>query len=565
MKKFSQLKFKKIDLEKIKSEFSSLVDEFKNSKTFEEQDKALTKIFKYSDELQTNMTIGEIRYTLDTRSKVNQKNQEMIDEVSPHISALFNSFEKELVKAKFIDDLKKKWGSYLFEMTKQSLECFDEKIIPELQEINRLSSEYTKLISSAQIDFHGEICNLSQLSKHTQSADRQERKEASKLFADFFNENNDKIGEIYDKMVKTRTKMAQKLGYKNFVELGYKNLGRMDYDAKMVEEYRNQIYRDLVPFTNKLFKENAKRIGVKNPQFYDFNISFLSGNPKPDGDKEFMVNQAQKMYHELSHETDVFFKFMRDYELLDLEAKPGKAGGGYMTYLAKYKAPFIFSNFNGTSGDVDVLTHEFGHAFQGYMSRNIKCPNYRSPTLEACEIHSMSMEFITYPWMSLFFGKNEEKYRYCHLEDAIRFIPYGVTIDEFQHWVYENPEATHLERCEKFREIEKKYLPHRKYDEAPIFEQGGWWMRQSHVFGSPFYYIDYTLAQVVAFQFFIEDQKNHNKAWKKYVNLCKLGGKYPFIELLKHAKLNNPFVDGTIKKITKPLGKYLKSIDTSEF
>ena len=201
MKKFSQLKFKKIDLEKIKSEFSSLVDEFKNSKTFEEQDKALTKIFKYSDELQTNMTIGEIRYTLDTRSKVNQKNQEMIDEVSPHISALFNSFEKELVKAKFIDDLKKKWGSYLFEMTKQSLECFDEKIIPELQEINRLSSEYTKLISSAQIDFHGEICNLSQLSKHTQSADRQERKEASKLFADFFNENYDKIGEKYDKMV----------------------------------------------------------------------------------------------------------------------------------------------------------------------------------------------------------------------------------------------------------------------------------------------------------------------------------------------------------------------------
>ncbi len=565
MKRFSQLKFKKIDLEKIKSEFSGLVDEFKNSKTFEEQDKALTKIFKYSDNLQTNMTIGEIRYTLDTRSKVNQKNQEIIDEVSPHISALFNSFEKELVKAKFIDDLKKKWGSYLFEMTKQSLECFDEKIIPELQEINRLSSEYTKLISSAQIDFHGEICNLSQLSKYTQSADRQERKEASKLFSNFFSVNNDKIGDIYDKMVKTRTKMAQKLGYKNFVELGYKNLGRMDYDSKMVEEYRNQIYRDLVPFTNKLFKENANRIGVKNPQYYDFNISFVSGNPKPVGDKEFMVNQAQKMYHELSHETDVFFKFMRDYELLDLEAKSGKVGGGYMTYLAKYKAPFIFSNFNGTSGDVDVLTHEFGHAFQSYMSRNIKCPSYRSPTLEACEIHSMSMEFITYPWMSLFFGKNEEKYRYCHLEDAIKFIPYGVTIDEFQHWVYENPEATHLERCEKFREIEKKYLPHRNYDEAPIFEQGGWWMKQSHVFSSPFYYIDYTLAQVVAFQFFIEDQKNHNKTWKKYVKLCKFGGRYPFIELLKQAKLNNPFNDGTIKKITKPLSKYLKSIDTSEF
>ena len=215
--------------------------------------------------------------------------------------------------------------------------------------------------------------------------------------------------------------------------------------------------------------------------------------------------------------------------------------------------------------DVDVLTHEFGHAFQGYMSRNIKCPDYHQPTLEACEIHSMSMEFITYPWMNLFFGENEEKYRYTHLADAITFIPYGVTVDEFQHWVYENPEATHQERCAKWREIEKKYLPHRKYDEAPILEKGGYWMRQGHIFQNPFYYIDYTLAQVVAFQFFIENEKNHDRAWKKYVKLCKMGGKYPFTELLQKAHLNNPFVDGTIKKIIRPLTKYLRNIDISKY
>ena len=198
------------------------------------------------------------------------------------------------------------------------------------------------------------------------------------------------------------------------------------------------------------------------------------------------------------------------------------------------------------------------------MSRNIKCPYYRSPTLEACEIHSMSMEFFAYPWMNLFFDQ-EEKYRYAHLSSAITFIPYGATIDEFQHWVYENPEATHEMRCKKFREIEKKYLPHRRYDEVPIYEKGGWWMKQSHVFQSPFYYIDYTLAQVVAFQFHVENTKNHEKAWKKYVKLCKLGGKYPFIELLEHAKLRNPFEDGTIKKIVSPLKKYLKTIDDSKY
>ena len=565
MKKFSELKFKRINIEDLAKKFNQLIEEFKDASSFEEQNKALKKINKFSEDLETNITIGEVKYTLDTKDKTNQRNKQMLDEITPLISSLFNRFNKELINAKFRKELEEEWGEYLFVMVQNSLDCFDEKIVPELQELNKLSSEYTMLIASAQIDFHGEICNLSQLSKHAQSKDREERREASLLSAKFFEENNEKIGEIYDKMVKVRTQMAKKLGYESFIELGYKSLGRTDYDKNMVKGYRDQIYRDLVPFTNKLFKDQAKRIGIKNPQFYDYNLMFLSGNAQPNGDKDFMVEQAQKMYHELSKETDEFFKFMREYELLDLETRPGKAGGGYMTYLPKYKAPFIFSNFNGTSGDVDVLTHEFGHAFQGYMSRNIKCPSYRSPTYEACEIHSMSMEFITYPWMSLFFGGNEEKYRYAHLASAITFIPYGVAVDEFQHWVYENPEVTHKDRCAKWREIEMKYLPHKKYDEAPILDEGGYWMRQSHIFGSPFYYIDYTLAQVVAFQFFIENEKNHDKAWKKYVKLCKLGGKYPFTQLLEKAHLNNPFVDGTVKKVVKPLNKYLKSIDISKY
>jgi M3 family oligoendopeptidase len=271
------------------------------------------------------------------------------------------------------------------------------------------------------------------------------------------------------------------------------------------------------------------------------------------------------MYDEMSKETSYFFRFMADHHVLDLEARAGKQSGGYMTYFPKYGIPFIFSNFNGTSGDVDVLTHEFGHAFQGYESRNISVPDYRSPTMEACEIHSMSMELITYPWMDKFFGDEEDKYRYAHLEDAITFLPYGVTVDEFQHWVYENVDATHEERCAKWREIEKKYLPHKKYDEAPVFENGGWWMRQHHIVESPFYYIDYTLAQVVAFQFFIENEKNHEKAWKKYVKFCKLGGKYGFVELLAKGHLNNPFKDGSIKKLVKPLSKYLKGIDISKY
>ena len=565
MKKLSEMKFIKPNLKKVEAKMNEIIHDFENAKSFNEQDAILKKFNKYSDHLSTNITIASIRYSCDTENEENVKNQEYLDEILPHISNYMNKFNKVLVNAKFRKELEEKWGSYLFKKTEISLETFDESIIPELQEENKLTSEYTKIIASAQIEFRGNVYNLSQLGRFAQDADRNTRKEAAILSAKWIEEHDPAIGEIYDRLVKLRHSMAQKLGYKNYIELGYKNLGRTDYNSEMVANYRKQIYEDLVPLTNKLFKEQAKRLGIKNPQYFDYNLMFLSGNAMPKGNKDYLVAQATKMYSELSKETDVFFKFMQEYELLDLEARKGKSGGGYMTYLPDYKAPFIFSNFNGTSGDVDVLTHEFGHAFQGYMSRNISCPDYRSPTLEACEIHSMSMEFITYPWMELFFNEEADKYRYSHAVDAITFIPYGVTVDEFQHWVYENPNVTHAERCAKWREIEKKYLPHIKYKDSPVYDKGGWWIKQSHIFNSPFYYIDYTLAQVVAFEFFNEDRKNHNKTWKKYVKLCKLGGQYPFTQLLEKTHLYNPFKDGTVKKIIKPLKKYLSTFDASKF
>ena len=565
MKKFSQMKFKKPDLKKIERDCDAIINEFTSAETFEDQNKALKKMFKYSQHLYTNFSIAYVKYTCDTQDPQNVANQELIDEISPLIGVFSNRFNKALVSSKFRPELEAKWGKHLFNMVECQLETFDEKIVPELQEINKLSSEYTKLMAAAKIEFRGETYNLSQMGKFSTSPDRKTRKEAAIASSKFFEDNFDKIGEIYDKLVKTRHAMALKLGYENFIELGYKSLTRTDYNADDVKGYREQIYTDLVPLTNKLFKEQAKRLKIRNPQAYDYNIMFLSGNATPKGDRDYLVDKASKMYAELSPETDAFFTFMKENELLDLETRQGKAGGGYMTYFPDYKAPFIFSNFNGTSGDVDVLTHEVGHAFQGYMSRYISCPDYHMPTAEACEIHSMSMEFIAHPWMEYFFNEEADKYRYSHTVDALTFIPYGVAVDEFQHFVYENPEITHEERCAKWREIEKKYLPHKKYDHTPVLEKGGYWMRQGHIFGTPFYYIDYTLAQVVAFQFFNEARRDHGKAWRKYVKLCKMGGKYPFTELLKRANLKNPFVAGTVKNTVKPLKRYLKEFDTSKF
>ena len=559
--KFSDYKLVVPNVKKFAAKMEEFIKELNACKNADEAAKVIKKLNKYNSKIETQASIIYVLYSCDTTNKKYAKAQNYLDEVSPTFAKYGQDVTKLLANAPYRADLEKKFGSFLFKKYDISLKTFDEKIMPELMQINKLSSEYDLIFGSAQIAFRGETLNLSQLGKYLQDSDRETRREAAKAMDKWLEEHEQRIGEIYGELVLLRDTMAKKLGYKSFTELGYYMLGRTDYNADMVKVYREQIAREVVPVCNKLYKEQMKRLGIKNPQYFDYNLMFKSGNPKPAGDPKYLVEQAQKMYSDLGPESKEFFDFMVKYELMDLEARKGKAPGGYCTFFPDYKSPFIFSNFNGTQGDVNVLCHEGGHAFQAYLSSNIKVPELMNPTLESCEIHSMSMEFFAWPYMEGFFGKDAEKYRFLHLADSIEFLPYGITIDEFQHWVYEHPTATHAERCAAYKEIESRYTPHKKYDDCPTLARGTWWMRQSHIFGSPFYYIDYTLAQVVAFQFAVENMKNHEKTWKKYIKLCKMGGKYPFLELLEKNHLRNPFIDGNVRKVIRPLAKVLKEFD----
>ena len=564
---FDEIPLKKPSYKVLERKITKLTEDLKNAKDAKEALKAINKLDKVMSTFETEATVISIRYSCNTNDPVISKANDALDEMGPLVSNLIDKWNRTLVVSPFRKEIEAKFTPYYFQLIENSLKAFDEKIIPELVEINKLSSLYSRILGTAQIEFEGNTYNLSQMGKFTKSADREVRKQASIKVDQFFASKEQEIGDIYSKLVTLRDTAAKKLGYKNFVELGYLSLGRVDYDAEMVKGYRKQIAETIVPIAQKLYKAQAKRLGIPFNKMatFDYNLSFLSGNPKLAGDSHYLVEEATKMYEDMSKESGEFFHLMRDKHLLDLEARDGKQPGGYMTYMPDYKYPFIFSNFNGTQDDVNVLTHEVGHAFQGYLSANIKPSDFRSPTLESCEIHSMSMEFFAWPYMKAFFGEDESKYRYSHLADAIEFLPYGITIDEFQHWVYEHPTATHMERCAAFKEIENRYTPHKHYiKEMECFGHGATWMRQSHIFGSPFYYIDYTLAQVCAFQFFNTMNKNHEKAWKKYLKLCKCGGKYPFVTLLKKNHLLNPFEDGNVKKIVKPLIKVLNSFDESK-
>ena len=558
---FNDYKYERIDIDAVKKQFEELIESFSKADSAEKQCKIMDEVINLRNHIDTMITLVSIRHSINTADDFYDKENDYCDEISPLLYGFTTDFYEALVTSKFRKELEDKYGKFLFDQAECSLKTFNEEVIPQLQEENKLSSKYDKLIASAKIPFDGEERTLSQMAPYTQSKDRNIRKDAAKKVAEFFSAHKNDFDDIYDKLVKVRTEIAHKLGFKNYVELAYARLRRLDYNAQDVAGYRKQVLENIVPLHSELRERQAKRLGIDKLKFYDEPIKFNSGNADPHGDPEWILNHGKTMYRELSKETDEFFTFMTENNLLDLLSKKGKNSGGYCTYIPDYKSPFIFANFNGTAHDVDVLTHEAGHAFQVYESRGYEVPEYLWPSYEACEIHSMSMEFLTWPWMGLYFENDEDKYKFIHLSEALLFIPYGVTVDEFQHWVYENPEATPEERRNKWLETEKKYLPTRDYGEIDELKEGIFWFRQGHIFGTPFYYIDYTLAQVCAFQFWIKSRENREKAWEEYLNLCRLGGSKPFFELMKAANLKNPFNEGTIASVIPKIRKFLDSID----
>lgn len=559
--KFQDYKYLRPDMDAIKVSFDTLLKSFAAAETIEAQDKVMTQINEVRSTFDSMSDICYIRNTIDTTDEFYADEQNFFDENMPVYQGLVSDYYKVLTASTFKDQLIAKWGTQLFALAEKSIKTFDSSVLEELKEENKLTTKYRKLIASAKIMFKGEERTLPQLTPFTKDKNRSVRKEALEASTGFFSENEAAFDEIYDSLVKLRTTIATKLGYDNFVQLGYDRMPRTDYDATMVANFRDQIKDFLVPIVTSIKEGQKKRLNLDNLYYYDEPFEFESGNAAPKGDAEWIINHGTNMYSELSSETKEFFDFMTERNLLDLVSKKGKASGGYCTYIPDYRSPFIFSNFNGTSGDIDVLTHECGHAFQVYLSRDFKVPEYNWPTYEACEVHSMSMEFFTWPWMDLFFEDEVQKYKFTHLSGALKFIPYGVTVDEFQHFVYENPNATTDERKKAWRDIEKKYLPHRDYADNDFMDKGTFWFKQSHIFTTPFYYIDYTLAQICALQFFNWMNKDQKKAWDQYVALCKLGGSKSFVDLITQVGLKSPFESGTVEATITDIKAWLEDFE----
>lgn len=562
MQKFSEFEYRRPDLGAVRRTLSALTRSVKHAKTVDEVARAILDFSSFESAFMTQMSLAHVRHTIDTSDAFYEKEQQFFDRAMPMATPWMLGWYKALLHSRFRDQIDARFGAQYLRNAKKEYSSMSPKLMLDMIQENKLSNEYQKLLASCKVDFHGEQLNLAGLRKFTQHPDRALRKEAAEATSAFFKAHEQELDELYDKLVALRTRMGRKLGYKDYTPLGYLRMGRT-FTPEDAASFREQVAQVLVPACSRLYEEQAKRIGVDKIKVYDEAFQFADGNAKPDGDRDFMVACARRMYRELSPETGKFFDDMVARELMDLDTKPNKRVGGYCSAFPDFKAPFIFSNFNGTTADVDVLTHEAGHAFAAVQASEAQeLLEYMTPGMEVAEVHSMSMEFFTHPWMELFFGQKAEKYRCAHILGALTFVPYGVLVDAFQHAVYENPDMTPAERKAEWARLEKIFLPHRDYDGDEYMARGSFWQKQHHIYSMPFYYIDYTLASMGAFEFFGRMKEDREAAWRDYLALCAAGGSLAYQDLLELAHLSNPFEPGSVEKAIAPLIRALEETDT---
>ncbi len=561
--KFSEMPYERPDLDKVKRELGDLTGRLKAAKSYEEARVVFLEKEAAERHVDTLVTLASIRNSIDTRDEFYDGEMNFWNAAGPELEEYTKAWTAAMLASPFRKDFAAEYGDLMFVNAEIELKTFAPEIVPQLQRENDLTQEHQKLIASAKVPFEGKTYTLAQMGPFQSDADDARRLAAWRAVGQWYKDNQPELDRIYDELTHLRDEMGRKLGYEGYTPLGYYRMKRNCYTKEDVESFRAAVRKYLVPLADRVFRAQAQRIGVAYPLSYADNaLKFRSGNPRPQGTADDIIAQGKKFYDELSPETSEFFQTMLDNDLMDVLATEGKAGGGYCTGIMDYKVPFIFANFNGTQGDVEVVTHEAGHAFACWMNRDRIPGSYVWPGMEACEVHSMSMEFMAWPWTEGFFGPDTKKYLYSHLAGALTFIPYGTLVDHFQHEVYANPDMTPAQRHAVWKELQGQYMPWVRLDgDIPFFADGEAWQRQSHIYGAPFYYIDYCLAQTVALELWALLQKDKKAAWEKYMAYTKQGGSRTFTALLENAGLDTPFDEKCLREVCETASAWLDGFD----
>ena len=562
--KVSELAYQRLSLEEFAAEIQEIIAQVKGAASAQEVMAARNRCNDLYIRLETAQALSYMRYSINTADEFYLAEKDYYDEMGPQAQNYLLEYTRAMLETPFRKELEESGQiiPLVFRSFEVELKSMSPEIIEDMIEENKLVSQYSQMMAAMEFEFRGEKLPRPMLMKFAKSPDRATRKEAYEVLGNTLKAHSQELDGIFHQLVQVRDRMARKMGYQNFVELGYYRMGRLCYGPEEVKKFRDNVRRDIVPVVSRLRTEVGKRLGVDKLMIYDYDLIFPQGDPDPKGGKKEIFAAAKAMYHDMSKETGEFFDFMLETDVFDVESRKNKWGGGYCTSFMAYHQPFILANFNGTSGDVDVVTHEAGHAFADYTTAHNKyVVELNVGGMETAETHSMSMEFFAWPYMEHFFGEDAERYKFMHLLDALSFLPYGTIVDDFQRQVYENPQWTPEERKAAWRKLEAEFRPHITFDGVPYLEEGTRWQYQMHIYETPFYYIDYCLAQTAALQFLLESRKDYKDAFERYVRLLSQGGEKVFTDLLREAGLKSPFEEGALKEVAQEIEALLKRLE----
>ncbi len=518
---------------------------------------AMTQWDSQRRETESWFALTYLHFSQDTTDAQYKAQREYADEMGPVVADFDTTVKKALLEQSAAT--LSVAAPHALALWKTDIQTFDPAIAKDLEAESRVEARYTELLASARIAFDGQTLNLSGLTPYSQSLDRSVRHRAATAHWQFFQTHGPELDAIFDQLVSLRSKMAEALGDASFTPLAYRRLRRVDYGPEQVDRYRREIHTHVTPLVARLMEERRKTNNWDTLYAWDEPLIDPTGNPTPAGDQAFLVAAAQEMFADIDSRLAEFYAQMRSGRFMDLTNRPTKAGGGFCTSFPTAGMPYIFANFNGTHHDIDVFTHEMGHAFQNFQSRRQPLIDFLWPTMEAAEIHSMSLEFLAYPYIGRLMGAGAARYRRMHLTAALEFLPYGACVDHFQHEVFANRQHSAAQRHEIWRTLESHYMPWRNWGDLSYPASGARWQSQRHIYCSPFYYIDYTLAQCAALQFWRLSNQNHRQTMDRYVELCSLGGSAPFTELLKASGLVSPFDAGSLESVVQEAARFLNA------
>ncbi|MBC7544770.1 MAG: M3 family oligoendopeptidase [Candidatus Sericytochromatia bacterium] len=463
------------------------------------------------------------------------------EQVTPAADNGNSAVVNALLASRHKDAIATRYGRHLI----RTLETSVEPLAPINSDLrvkeSDLVNQYDKLVATGEIAVNGKTVTLAVARSLQSSEDAATRRAAFEGYRSWFLQHREAIAGIYHQLVALRDQMGRNLGHANFIPLGYLGMGRTDYGPAEAATFRAGVRQYAVPLQKALNERQAAAYAT--PTLAPWDVEYDPALSLPSGIVPVgsQLDKAQRIFDGLSPKLGGHFSQMRRDGLIDLENRKGKRAGAFCTSFSDEGKVAIFCNSTGDPDDVSTLMHEMGHAFQASESQVIETVDQQWPTSDAAEVHSMGMEYLSMRHMGEFFTQAQaDRFRSLRWKHGVELICYISIVDEFQHWVYENPTAAIDERDAAWRRIWDVYKPGIDFSGVEDYKHARWYA-QGHLFWSPFYYIDYAVAETGAMQLALVDAADHDRAMEAYLTLCQIGGTKSVLEIFGAAGLRSPF------------------------